>query len=749
MALLETLLVQLGVDADDLDREARRIEDGLSRVRTNAMSLGKGLGAALSIGPALAPAVTAVGGFAAAFASAGAGIGAFTAAVKPQFAAVTEAADLYTKAQEAQKVGGEQAAKAQQAYKDALAELDPATRATATSFIGLKNDFKAWSDSLAGTTMPIFTKGIEALRGALPMLTPFVKDAAKAIGEFAEGIAKGMKTEGFKQGMDALRESMKQTLPAILGTVKNIAVGFGGIIKAFLPMSGTIAGGLEDLTAKFARWGQGLSSSPAFAAFQRMSDAGGGALGNLGSALLQVLSSLTPVLGATTTLATVFAQLVAAIPTDVLALFGKLLLAAKAATIAYAVVTRTMAIVTGLWTAAQGALNIVMMLNPVGLVIAAIIALIAIVVLIWGKTEGFKNVWNTVWNFIKNLALTVWEALKAGFSAAINFLIGLWDTMKNATMAVWNWLKGAVQAAIDFVVMLFLNFTGPGLIIKHWDTIKTATMNVWNAIKSFFSAVWNAIKTAIRTGVNVAKSVITGAWNAIKGVTSRVWNGIKSVVSTVLSAIKSFITSRVNAAKSAATSAFNLIRSTITNAINRAKSAVVTAVGRIASVISGIKGKVMGALRGAGQWLLNAGKNIIKGLINGIKSMVGSVKNAVSSVVSKARDFLPFSPAKEGPFSGQGAPELSGRAISGDLAKGMKRGSRDVSRAAAGMLDPLDARRAAIRSALVRRAAMTRAGVAGGVTGAAGRVVVDVTGADEAWKEVFRKLMRTSNLVVR
>lgn len=747
MALLETLLVQLGVDADDLDREARRIEDGLSRVRTNAMSLGKGLGSALSIGPALAPAVTAIGGFAAAFASAGVGIGAFTAAVKPQFAAVTEAADLYTKAQEAQKVGGEQAAKAQQAYKDALAELDPATRATATSFIGLKNDFKAWSDSLAGTTMPIFTKGIEALRGALPMLTPFVKDAAKAIGDFVGGMAEGAKSEGFKQTLDQLRESMKQTLPAILGTIKNIALGFGGIIKAFLPMSGQIAGGLENLTAKFAAWGQGLGKSPAFAAFRQMSEAGSGALGNLGSALLQVLSSLTPVLGATTTLATVFAQLVAAIPTDVLALFGKLLLAAKAATIAYAVVTRTMAIVTGLWTAAQGALNIVMMLNPVGLIIAGIIALIAIIVLIWGKTEGFKNVWNTVWTFIKTVSMAIWNGLKAGFQATVNFLVAAWNTVKNATLAVWNWIKNAISTAIDFIVMIFMNFTGPGLIIKHWDTIKNATTTAFNAVWNFIKGIFNFLKNLFLNFTG--PGLIIKHWNKIKTATTTAWNAVKSFVSNALSAIKNFITSRINAAKNAAVSAFNLIRSTITNAINRAKSAVVTAVGRIASVISGIKGKVMGALRGAGSWLLSAGKKIIQGLINGIKSMVGSVKNAVSSVVSKARDYLPFSPAKVGPFSGQGAPEMSGRAISSDLAKGMRKGARDVSHAASGMLDPLDARRSAIRAALTRRAMMARAGVAGGVTGAAGRVQIDVTGADEAWKEVFRKLMRTSNLVVR
>lgn len=714
MALLDTLLIQLGVDATDLDREVQRINDGLSQVSTNAMALGKTLGGALAVGPALAPAVAAVGGLSAAFVSAGASIGAFKAAVGPQLADVAEAADLFTAAQEAQAAGGEKAAAAQKAYKDALSQLPPATQATAKEFIGLKSDFAAWSDQLSATTMPIFTQGLKTLRGLLPTLTPFVKDAAKSIGAFTEGLAKDLKSEGFKQFMGDLRASAKKTLPDMLNTFKNIAVGFGGIIQAFLPMSSKISGGLESMTAKFAAWGQGLSGSPAFSAFQKLAAAGGGALGQLGAALIEILASLAPVLGATTKLATVFAQLVAAIPVDVLATFGKLLIAAKAATIAYAVVTRTIAIATGLWSAAQGILNTVMLLNPVGLIIAAIVALIAIIVLIVGKTEFFKNVWNTVWNAVKT-----------------------------AFFAVWNAIKTFIMTIFNFLKNLFMNFTGPGLIIKHWDTIKRVTiaafMAVWNFIKKVFNFLKNLFMNFTGPGLVIKH------WNKIKTFTISVFNTVKNFVLSVFNAIKNFITSRLSAAKNAAVNAFNRIKNFVRSAINSARRAVTSAVGKIASTIRGIKGKVMGALRGAGRWLLNAGKNIIRGLINGIKSMLSSVKNAVGNVVGAARDFLPFSPAKEGPFSGAGAPELSGKAISENLAKGIMSGMSAVDNAASAMMHPLDAERAAVRRALARRVG---GGVAPGISGAAGRIVIDVEGADEGMKQLIRRIMRTSNLVV-
>lgn len=46
----------------------------------------------------------------------------------------------------------------------------------------------------------------------------------------------------------------------------------------------------------------------------------------------------------------------------------------------------------------------------------------------------------------------------------------------------------------------------------------------------------------------------------------------------------------------------------------------------------------------------NAGRNIVTSIADGIKSAVGVVTDAIGNVASKVRDFLPFSPAKEGPL---------------------------------------------------------------------------------------------------
>ena len=69
--------------------------------------------------------------------------------------------------------------------------------------------------------------------------------------------------------------------------------------------------------------------------------------------------------------------------------------------------------------------------------------------------------------------------------------------------------------------------------------------------------------------------------------------------------------------------------------------------------------------------MLEAGKRIIMGLAEGIGNAVQIVVDSVSNVMRRVRDFLPFSPAKDGPFSGSGWSYYSGEAIIRALADGI------------------------------------------------------------------------------
>lgn len=94
-----------------------------------------------------------------------------------------------------------------------------------------------------------------------------------------------------------------------------------------------------------------------------------------------------------------------------------------------------------------------------------------------------------------------------------------------------------------------------------------------------------------------------------------------------------------------------------------------------------IGGNISDAVGNLGNLLYDAGRNLIQGLINGIKSMFRPLANVIDEGVQIVRDRWPFSPAKEGPLSGDGDPMIAGKNIIQRLAEGMEIAAPDLATA--------------------------------------------------------------------
>ena len=102
----------------------------------------------------------------------------------------------------------------------------------------------------------------------------------------------------------------------------------------------------------------------------------------------------------------------------------------KAATLAAAAAQGVVKAATLAWTGVQKVLNIVLTANPIGLVIAAIGALVTAVIYAYNNCEGFRKIVNKVWEAIKPLA----TAIMNGLAKAFEWLV---EKCKEA----WEWLK--------------------------------------------------------------------------------------------------------------------------------------------------------------------------------------------------------------------------------------------------------------------------------------------------------------------
>lgn len=249
--------------------------------------------------------------------------------------------------------------------------------------------------------------------------------------------------------------------------------------------------------------------------------------------------------------------------------------------------------------------------------------------------------------------------------AAIVGLVALiilnWDTVKSWTIAVWDAIVGAVKAAADWVV---------GILSAAWDLIVTGATMYWELVKGIFVAVWDFLVNLVTGYINMVVTILTAGWDfVVQGVTLY-WNLVKTIFTTVWNFLVGAVTGYINTVLGII-GWFGQLPGRVSGWFNSVKQAAVDKLVALVSYVTEIPGKVISALGQVGTMLYNSGAKIVQGLIDGIKSKVGDMTRAVKDMVGKAKDMLPFSPAKTGPFSGKGNPFYSGRSIARLLAQGL------------------------------------------------------------------------------
>ncbi|MEU5945142.1 phage tail tape measure protein [Micromonospora sp. NPDC047465] len=144
---------------------------------------------------------------------------------------------------------------------------------------------------------------------------------------------------------------------------------------------------------------------------------------------------------------------------------------------------------TKAWAAAQIALNVAMMLNPVGLIVIAVIGLILVIVGLWMKFEGFRNFWKATWEFIKDAALWAWDLIVAGAKLWWSVFSGFWTGVGRFFVKLWNGLVDGAKA-------------GWRNITKTWDLVVGFVTGLPKRISRAASGMWDGIKNSFRAAVN-------------------------------------------------------------------------------------------------------------------------------------------------------------------------------------------------------------------------------------------------------
>lgn len=384
-------------------------------------------------------------------------------------------------------------------------------------------------------------------------------------------------------------------------------------------------------------------------------------------------------------------------------LIGVALATLTAAIIAYKSAAISAFISTNILTNAMAAFQAIgaFMASPITLIVLAIGALVGVLIYLYNTNETVRAAIQTAWAFISEIIQTVittvyafimniwgqlvewwqqnnqmilqaaqnvWGVISTVIGTVMNviwtIMQALWPVIQVLIVSTWEAIKGVIQGAIDVIlgIIQFFSALFTGNWSAMWEAIKQifsgALQLVWGLINLYFigkilkigsffaqglknilQIMWNFIKSIFQTGVNLVKNAVSTGFNFISSIISNIMAAVITVISAVWNNISSVISTVVNKIKSVISIVFNALSGIVQGALSKVKSAISNGITGALTIVTDLVSK-----------FFNAGRNIVTSIADGIKSAVGVVTDAIGNVASKVRDFLPFSPAKEGPL---------------------------------------------------------------------------------------------------
>lgn len=315
-----------------------------------------------------------------------------------------------------------------------------------------------------------------------------------------------------------------------------------------------------------------------------------------------------------------------------------------------------------------------------------------------------------------NLAAAVLPVISAAIQAmapviatAIGAVVSLASTISTGLAPVINGIASLIQAVLPVIQQLF----------TQWGaSIQAVVSAAFTFVESVVTSAMNVINAVIGTVLALIKGDWEGVWSGVLNILQVVWDGMIATVQSCIQLVSSTIDSALSFIKGVWNSAWSALGSFLDSAWDGFVSAVTGGNEQVMSILGGLPGKIIGFFADAGSWLIDSGRALLQGFADGVMGAVGWVGDKISGALGTIRGLFPFSPAKEGPFSGRGYTTYSGKALMRDWAKGMASEESVV--------------RKTVKSALGGASAMLSAGVsvtgAPAAAGAGGNVYITVDG---------------------
>lgn len=488
-----------------------------------------------------------------------------------------------------------------------------------------KDEYERWASSLEKPVVAPLERGLKLVMPLLHDMTPFVRTAADAVGKLESSIGSGIKSAGFQSFLDSMHKIEGSSITGLGTALLNITSGLGGILKSFAPFVPVVIGGLDKITAKFANWGQTLSSHSGFQSlismFKSETPLAVGVLKNLAGIIKVVVSQMT---GMST-----FSN-------------SKMLL--------------------------QLALPIVKLVNAL---LKAHPQLVWLVLYLKLAVDGGKKL-SAAFSGLS----AGFKVVKDGSTAVRNLKAGMSDAETAASDAsgAWGTFGGKLSGLGSMARAAALKM---GLL-------RTATVEGTEAqdgldVAMEANPIGLVVAAIALLAVGITLLVIK--CKPFREFWIHLWDDAKKIISVAVDWIKD----HWKLLPAILLGPIGIAVTLVITHFTQIKNGVSRIIGDVISFFRAMPGRIMGVLSSLPGQMLSFGGHIIMMLAKGIAGAAGSVISSIGSIAGSILDHIPHSPAKKGPLSGSGSPDLAGRKIGLMLAGGIRSSSPEVAAAAAQM----------------------------------------------------------------
>lgn len=294
-----------------------------------------------------------------------------------------------------------------------------------------------------------------------------------------------------------------------------------------------------------------------------------------------------------------------------------------------------------------------------------------------GFTQFGANLPTLLQNVATQLSAALPTLLPAIVAGITNLLVSLSSTLPTL-------LPTLIESVSQLVVGIIEALPGmlEALLAALPELLVNVAMGIVTALPTFVSAVGEMLNALVSQLPDLITTVISAIPNLLVTVGSSIVSNFPTIISAVGSAIVTLAGQLPNL--------FLTVISAIPAILVSIAGAFADLGGKIIDKISNIPDKVIGVFKDAGQWLLDSGAALMNGFKDGILNAVDNVKQAAKDGLQKIRDLFPFSPAKEGPFSGHGYTTYSGAALMHGFGEGITSQTGYVKKTVANVMSQMD-----------------------------------------------------------